>query len=161
MKLKLFILFIALSQSTQLLADFETGYKAWKKNDYKTAMREFKAAVNNGTDKNNEAPYFIALMYRDGLGVLEDDRRAAQWFLYGAKNGDPRSHSYLGSMYYSGSGVSRDLVRAYMWWNIGAYLGSKMAEANKHSVSSEMSKSQIRKAQEMSQICLSSKYTNC
>jgi hypothetical protein len=64
-------------------------------------------------------------------------------------------------MYQKGYGVNRDYNRAYMWLNISASQGTRIAEVNRDIVESEMTPSQIKKAEELTSECVAKNYKGC
>jgi TPR repeat protein len=84
-----------------------------------------------------------------------------KWYTSAAGQGNARAQAKLGFMYQYGEGVLTDKKRAYMWYNIAAYKGSDIGASNKSMLANDMSLSQIDKAQDMSNICLESGYTDC
>ena len=63
-------------------ADFNKGFDAYKKGDYKTALREFKPLTKQGYAR---AQYTLGLMYDKGEGVVQDDKTAVKWYTLAAK----------------------------------------------------------------------------
>ena len=70
------LLVITLS-STVFGDDFSDGYSAYKKGDYKTAMRLWKPLAEQG---HANAQTNLGLMYDNGDGVPEDDKQAVKWY---------------------------------------------------------------------------------
>ena len=71
-------LIISLSLSLSVHADdFSDGYAAYKKGDYKTAMKLWKPMAEQG---NASAQYYLGVMYANGFGVPEDDKQAVKWY---------------------------------------------------------------------------------
>src|ERR1700682_2785207 len=58
-------------------ADYDSGYKAYKKGDYGTALEELLPPAKQGDPK---AQRVIGAMYADGLGVDQDYAAAAKWY---------------------------------------------------------------------------------
>ena len=61
-------------------------------------------------------------MYRDGLGVSVDGRRALYWFDRAAKQGSPDAYNAVGELYLGHSDVSEDVAEARRFFLIGATL---------------------------------------
>ena len=125
----------------------------------KAAVKWYTLAAEQGdaVAQNN-----LGIMYAGGKGVAENDRVAAKWFIKAAEQGYADAQYNLGLKYVYGEGVLTDNRRAYMWWNLSAYNdGPKRASENKESVAEQMTPADISKAQDMSNICLESNYTDC
>lgn len=54
---------------------------------------------------NARAQYNLALMYRNGKGVLKDDTEAVKWHLKAAEKGNAGAQTNLASMYKNGERV--------------------------------------------------------
>ncbi len=74
-------------------ADFDKGYDAYKKGDYKTALREWRPLAEQGYAR---AQYTLGLMYRKGLGVVQDYKTAVKWYTLAAEQGLARAQHNLG-----------------------------------------------------------------
>ena len=66
-------------------------------------------------------------MYRQGLGVTQNDRQAVEWFRKAADQGMDEAQLYLGSMYALGIGVRKDEARAIELWKLAAQQGNALA----------------------------------
>jgi TPR repeat protein len=80
------------------------------------------------------------MMYEHGMGVDQDDARAASWYRKAAELGDPRSQFTTSIMYYKGQGVPQDRVEAAKWWTLAMMNGGAVAEMVRLSVESAQSK---------------------
>ena len=79
-----FLFALALAEIAQ--AGFDEGVTAYFGGDYETALREFKAAAEQG---HEEAPFKLGAIYLNGLVVPLDYAAAAKWFRMAAEpNGD-------------------------------------------------------------------------
>ena len=65
-------------------ADFNKGISAFQKEDYATALKEFKPLAEQG---NAEAQIYIGVIYDFGYDVLEDDKEAVKWYRLAAEQG--------------------------------------------------------------------------
>jgi TPR repeat protein len=100
-----------------------------------------------------EAQFYLAMMFRAGRGVPQDNGLAVKWhglsrengfgydlreydevylstpgpemYMEEAKGGDMWAQEALGDMYYSGKGVERDLEEAVKWYLLAAEQGLK------------------------------------
>jgi TPR repeat protein len=103
----------------------------------------------------------LADKYFFGVGVEKNDKTAVKWYTESAEQGHGMAQVSLGRMYDNGRGVLRDFVRGYMWYNLGAYNGGFRGGKEVESIAKKMTITQIAKAQEMSNRCLESNYTDC
>ena len=97
---------------TTLYADTASGMAAFKKGDYQTALRDWRAAAEAGSA---EAQYDLGLLYARGLGVQRDLTVAQQWYEAAAAKGNTQAEFSLGQMYAKGWGVPRDEASALAW----------------------------------------------
>ena len=127
-------------------ADFKAGLVAAKKGDFATALREWKPLAEAG---HADAQYNLGQMYREGQGVLQDDKEAVKWYEKAAQQGHASAQYNLGLMYVKGEGVLQDYVRAHMWWNIAALSGDEGAAKNRGIVEGKMTAIQKAEAQRL------------
>lgn len=97
-----------LAVSAPVRADFNDAMEAYQKNDYKVALREFKAEG----DKNIKAVYMIGIMFEKGEGMPADPAEAAQWYRKAADKGDAAAQYRLGRLYEKGQGVAESKEEA-------------------------------------------------
>jgi hypothetical protein len=71
--LPLFVAFLAFAVATPARADLDAGIRAYSTGDYVVALREFRAAAEQG---NPLARYNLGQMYFEGRGVTRDDAEA-------------------------------------------------------------------------------------
>ena len=95
-----------------VIADFNNGYNAYKKGDYKTAFNEWKPLAEKG---HAGAQFALGWMYASGEGVLKDYKEAVKWYLKAAEQGQADAQYNLGVMYANGKGVLKDLSKAKYW----------------------------------------------
>jgi TPR repeat protein len=113
MKLKTLIaLFLSLSLMSIAYADFNDGWDAYNKGDYKSAVNEWRSVARKGdaSAQNN-----LALMYEKGKGVLKDYKQAVKWYRKAADQGDASAQNNLGVMYANGEGVLKSMTQAKFW----------------------------------------------
>ncbi len=129
--------------------DFEAGQRAFRAQDYVTAIREWTSLANAG---NVRAQFNLAEMYAEGRGVEKDIKQAAdwyrmaaeqdyvraqvrlgelyeagrgftearKWYLKAAEQGVARAQYTLARMYWSGRGVTKDYAEAAKWYRKSA-----------------------------------------
>ena len=109
------------------VADFNDGWVADQKGDYKTAFNEWKPLAEQG---DVGAQYNLAQMYRRGQGVLKDYKEAVKWYLKAAEQGYASALYNLGWMYDHGKGVLKDYKEAMKWYRRAAEQGYALAQYN-------------------------------
>ena len=115
------------------------------------AIKLFNASINNGQvngvlddddvkklfdnlEKNHAASlspgmqHNLGWMYRNGLGVLQNDEAAVKWYRLAAKQGFAVAQYDLGWMYYNGLGVLKNDEAAVKWYRLAAEQGHAMAQ---------------------------------
>ena len=93
-------------------ADFNDGFDAYNKGDYKTAFNEWKSLAEQG---DADAQDKLGLMYENGRGTLKDYKESFKWYHKAAEQGNPSAQQYLGFLYASGYVVTKDLTKAKYW----------------------------------------------
>ncbi len=102
-------------------ADFDAGVAAYERQDYATALREFRPLAEQG---DAEAQNNLGVMYLKGEGVAQDSKAAVQWYSKASEQGHASAQIILGFMYSQGLGVLQDKIRAHMWANLAASNGA-------------------------------------
>ena len=82
--------------TTPAWADFKAGEKAYQRNDYATALREWQPLAKQG---QAAAQYHLGLLYANGQGVPKDDAQARQWYEKAANQGHALAQVNLGGLY--------------------------------------------------------------
>ena len=110
----LYFVIAVMVTSTSGFASDETqaGWIAYHRNDYATALREFRVAALRG---EAEAQWRLGLMYATGRGVTKDETLAVTWFRKSAEQGDARGQFLMAHMYQRGLGVKQDESTAASW----------------------------------------------
>jgi hypothetical protein len=127
-KLLIFLIILfALASNVVWSADFQKGLDAYRDGDYATALRELRPFAEQGED---DAQFFLGVMYDEGLGVPENDKIAVKWYRLSAEQGDVDSQFNLGQMYRLGEGVPQDYKTALKWYRLSAEQGSDAAQVN-------------------------------
>jgi uncharacterized protein len=106
-------------------ADYDSGYKAYKKGDYGTALEELLPLAKQGDPK---AQRVIGAMYADGLGVDQDYAAAAKWYQLAVDQNYAPAMADLGDLYFYGNGVGQNQATAIKWYRRGAERGDPEAE---------------------------------
>jgi hypothetical protein len=126
--------------------------------DNHTASNWYTQAAEQGYA---EAQYALGYMYNNGYGVPENDKTAFNWYTKAAEQGNTDAQYGLGLLYQAQHSVFKDPVLAYMWFNLSASSGHKLSIQHKANMASTMTPVEISQAQELSSLCLASKYTDC
>ena len=108
-------------------ANFDDGYSAIEKGDYKTAFTIFEEFAKKG---DKEAQAVLGTMYSNGQGVKQDYKKAIEWYEKAATQGHADAQYDLGVMYDSGQGVKQDYKKAIEWYEKAAAQGLAMAQYN-------------------------------
>ncbi len=124
----------------------DSGQEAYDRGDYATALKEWRPLAEQG---DAEAQYNLGIMYREGHGVLQDDKEAVRWYRLAAEQGYAKAQSSLGLMYANGRGVPRDYVQAHLWANLAAAQGHELARINRDRLTKQMTAAQLAEAQRL------------
>ena len=136
-------------------ADLQKGMDAFDREDYATALREWKPLAEKGyaLAQNN-----LGVMYEKGQGVSQNYKTAVKWYTLAAEQGYALAQFNLGVMYDKGEGVIQDYVRAHMWGNLGAYNGNENGAKLRDLVAKKMTPSQLEKTQDLARECMKKNY---
>lgn len=107
-----------LSISGPVSAGYFDGMEAYRQNDYKTALREFKAM-----EDDVKALYMIGVIYEKGQGVAIDFAEAGQWYRKAADKGNSAAQYRLGRLYERGLGMEQSWEEAIKWYKKSARQG--------------------------------------
>ncbi len=77
-----------------------------------------------------DAQYELAQIYRKGIGLDKDLRKALRWYKTAAENQYPKAQTMLGYLYQTGTGTSVDLSTALDWYQKAADQEEPMALYN-------------------------------
>ena len=99
----------------------------YKQKDFKAILAIIHPLAEQG---DALAQALVGDMYKEGLGVKQDDVEAVKWYRKAADQGGLRSQYSLGVMYYNGVGVKQDYVEAAKWYRKAADKGYTMAQFN-------------------------------
>ena len=64
----------------------------------------------------SEKEFEEALRYEKGKGVEKDMKKAFEWFLKSAENGNAKAMNNVGCCFSNGEGVKQDMTKAFEWW---------------------------------------------
>lgn len=106
-------------------ASFQTGEDAYLREDYETALSEWRTLAEQG---HAEAQNMLGYMYRFGEGVPQDFEQARQWYRRAADQGNATAQNNLGAMYRQGLGLPQDYQEAFRWFLRAAEQGNGGAQ---------------------------------
>jgi TPR repeat protein len=107
--------------------DLQQGLSAIEVEDYLQAYEVFKELAQQG---NPEAQYNLAILYKQGRGVMQDVKQAVGWFRKAADAGIADAQYYLGHLYDKGEGVEQNYAEAFNWYQKAAEQGNAAAQTN-------------------------------
>ncbi|NOZ52259.1 MAG: sel1 repeat family protein [Gammaproteobacteria bacterium] len=110
-----------------VIASIEDGISAVENEDYMSAYTMFKELAAQG---DAEAQYNLAILYKQGKGVMQDADEAVNWFRKAAQQGLASAQYYMGHLYDSGEGVKQDFILAKNWYTKAAQQGNASAQSN-------------------------------
>ena len=117
------LLLVIILINSLLAGNYEEAEKAYKKQDYKTAMMLYRLSAKEG---DSEAECRIGSMYNDGAGVLENREKALLWYTKSAMQDNKECIWYL-ALYYGDYRYTNEQndIKAFYWYKKGASLGSE------------------------------------
>lgn len=99
---------------------------AYERKDFVNALDMFEAL----SDKSDEASYYLANLYRMGLGTEKNYAKAKQLYENAIKKGNADAKAGLALMYVTGQGVNRDVQLGHKMLEDARYEGSIVAIEN-------------------------------
>jgi hypothetical protein len=116
-KLKVFtknsaVMLLIATFATAAFATVEEGEAAYRKQDFATAFKEFKAGAEKG---EAAGMYDLAALYNKGEGVSQDDAESSKWYLKAAEKGHISAVNVMGERYLLGKGVKQDTGEGIKW----------------------------------------------
>ena len=112
-------------------------------------QEQVRENIRKAEQGDAEAQSVLGLMYTLGLGVPQDKQEAVKWYRRAAEQGYAHGQFSLGVMYYFAEGVPKDHVLSYKWFNLSAAQGNKSSAGLRDVLATEMTPSQIQKAQKL------------
>ena len=105
----------------------DDAYGAYQRGAYLTAL-EF--ALPRAQNNDHAAQTLIGEIYSQGLGVAQDNKKAAGWFDIASRHGDMLAAFQLAVLYQTGSGVPKDGKKAVALFKQAADSGYAPAKYN-------------------------------
>jgi TPR repeat protein len=96
----------------------DEAYGAFQRGYYLTA---FERALPRAEKGDAAAQTLIGEIYAQGLGIGQDDEKAAGWYSLASRNGDRLATFALALYYQQGIGVPKDRARAAEGFNSAAH----------------------------------------
>ncbi len=122
------IMCVALFAGLPAFADMEKGFSAYRDGDYSTAFREFKPLAEEG---DSSASFYVGWMYKNGMGVQQDDQEAQIYFTLARLFGGEANLNFNFAVQYNhGWGVPQDYKEAAKWYKLSAEQGYSGAQSN-------------------------------
>jgi hypothetical protein len=103
------ILIVLLLAGLGYANDVDNGKKAYEEKDYKTAIKLFSKACDDG---NANGCNNLGDMYKNGQGVQQDYFKAVELYTKACDGGYAKGCKNLGNMYSKGQGVQQDYFKA-------------------------------------------------
>ena len=88
--------------------------------NYEEAVKCYEEAIK---ENNHFAYFFLALMYRDGRGVEQDDCKYFEYLSLAIENGNKNGFGHLAKCYELGIGCEVDYKKALIWYEKDAENG--------------------------------------
>ena len=126
--------------------EFARGLSAYNAADYESA---FDAWYPLAEERDAKAQTAIAFLYLKGLGVRQDDVRAADWYGRAARLGRPEAQFFLGTLYYLGRGVPQNDRLAHVWCELALAGGITAGLDCRDAASARMTRAELRAADRM------------
>lgn len=107
---------------------YEQSLAAIEQGNDRVAFTGFKKLAEQGHTKSQ---LNLGMMYRNGLGVPEDDKEAVVWYRKAADKGDADAQYNLGEIYRNEQGALKDEKAAYFWLLLASAQGHQNAARNR------------------------------
>jgi TPR repeat protein len=89
--------------------------------------------------------------YLNGLGVLQDQQQAAEWFFKAAKQGDDLAQAKLGLLYMDAADTPSNRIEAHKWFSLSAAQGRENAKGERDDIALKMSAAELAEARKRAQ----------
>ena len=126
--------------------------------NYQTAIKWLSLAAKQGVP---EAQYNLGTIYFDGLGVVQNFKKAFNNYLMSAENGFAMSQYKLSLLFLNGWGIEKDKIKAFMWVNIAASLDHEKSIKKRDELLQSLSSKELKRGQDLSLVCFEKMLKNC
>lgn len=106
--------------SDQLEVDLASGVAAFEGKHFSRAMQLLSPVAEQG---NPQAQHMVAIMYQNGLGVVQSDMAAYKWMRDAAEQEYGLAQHGLGFMYLEGECIVKNGEKAAEWFSKAAEQG--------------------------------------
>jgi uncharacterized protein len=100
-------------QIDDISASFSSGIAAFEAKNFKQSLQFLGPLAESG---DAESQHRCAIMYQNGLGVVANEAKAAEYMRSAAEQGHPVAQHGLGFMYMEGECVEKDAQEAVKWF---------------------------------------------
>lgn len=121
------IMALPMCVKTACAGSYEDGEAAWKRGDYKAALKSLRLAAEQGSAAGQ---FRLGFAYDAGLIVPQDYAEAAKWYRLADNQGYPLAENSLGCLYREGQGVRQDYRLAVKWFRLAAEQGEDAGQLN-------------------------------
>ncbi len=111
--------------SPLVLADYEAGLKAYKRNNFPRARTEFFREAMLG---HARAQFYLGEIHEGGVGVDVDYSSAFNWYHSAAQQEHAHAQRRLAYLYSHGLGTDKDESKAFVWYLRSADNGDVLAQ---------------------------------
>jgi len=139
----------AVPRDPDQLARYRTGLAAYYKQDYATALKEWRPIAEQGS---SAAQLYLGFLHANGQGVARDDDAAADWYRRAAEQNNMLAQIRLAMMYRRGRGVRQDPVKAHLWASLAARDEKHLkgvATALRQALEPDMTQAQVAEAERL------------
>ncbi len=133
-------------EKQEMKEEFKIASNYYEKAEYKEAFRWFRKCANLG---HAEAQYFLATMYKEKKGVMQNYKEALKWAGKSAEQGDAEGQYLYGYMHYKGLGTAKNLIKGYMWFNLSSKSGKTHVGNPKSIMAGQMNAEEIAEAERL------------
>ena len=152
-------------------AQYKLGY--WYGEERSDFENSIKWIIKAAEQNHERAFLHLGYVYKEGLGVPENDSEALKWLLKGATAGFISNQFFLGQMYLEGDGIARDPIKSYVWFSMAKTQSyndpkfqtnedfQKNTDKNIESAKKLMSTQALNRAQNSASRCWKTKFKSC
>ena len=155
---RIYLIFITALSIALLLQgcsnNLQQALDAKDRGNFATAVKIWVPLAKEG---NAVAQNNLALSYWNGEGVPQDLRTAEKWYFLAAEQGHGEAQHNVANLY----SLSGRKVYGHMWANLASLQGIKRSERLREQIAKKMTRSQIKKAQDLARQCVKKNYKDC
>jgi len=122
----------------------DAGLKAYNAGNFSQALGIWKPKAEQG---DVVAQFFVGQLFREGKGVPQNFREAAQWYQRAADGGHAGAQNNLGYLYANGMGVPQSNEIAYKWMLLAASAGQPDALKSAEELAKKLSVAELAKTE--------------